>query len=53
MENEERQDIQGQEQQEQHIDELAEFKNSDGDFDADKIKKLVEDKNIIVLRFLN
>lgn len=44
MENEERQDIQGQEQQEQHIDELAEFKNSDGDFDADKIKKLVEDK---------
>ena len=25
-------------------DELAEFRNSDGDFDADKIKKLVEDK---------
>lgn len=44
MENEERQDIKGQEQQEQHIDELAEFKNSDGDFDPDKIKKLVEDK---------
>lgn len=26
------------------VDELAEFKNSDGDFDTEKIKKLVEDK---------
>lgn len=26
------------------VDDLAEFKNSDGEFDADKIKKLVEDK---------
>lgn len=29
---------------EKTVDELAEFRNSDGDFDADKIKKLVEDK---------
>lgn len=43
MDNEEKQNIQDQ-QQEQQVDELAEFKNSDGDFDADKIKKLVEDK---------
>lgn len=26
------------------VDDLAEFRNSDGEFDADKIKKLVEDK---------
>lgn len=26
------------------VDELAEFRNSDGDFDTEKIKKLVEDK---------
>lgn len=46
MENEEKQQIQDQQEQqkEQQVDELAEFKNSDGDFDADKIKKLVEDK---------
>lgn len=45
MDNDEKQQIQDQqEQQEQQIDELAEFKNSDGDFDADKIRKLVEDK---------
>lgn len=46
MENEEKQQVQEQQEQqkEQQVDELAEFKNSDGDFDADKIKKLVEDK---------
>lgn len=29
------------------VDELAEFKNSDGEFDSDKIKKLAEDKKYL------
>ena len=45
MDNEETQNIQDQqEQQEQHVDPLAEFKDSDGNFVADRIQKLVEDK---------
>ena len=45
MAEEEVKDVQNQEQehQEQQVDELAEYK-TDGQFDAEKIKKLVEDK---------
>lgn len=42
MDNEEVKDIETQEPQ--PVDELAEYRNSDGEFDAEKIKKLAEDK---------
>lgn len=43
MAEEEVKDVQEQKHQEQQVDELAEYK-TDGQFDAEKIKKLVEDK---------
>ncbi|MBR4420179.1 MAG: hypothetical protein IKT32_04800 [Clostridia bacterium] len=37
-------DVKDTDVQETPVDDLAEYRNSDGDFDADKIRKLAEDK---------